>query len=908
MSVTETVKAEKDINGIIHSIQQDIAQAYSAKLDMECKMKLECKKGDAVKSALLKLEKSSKKSQKRIDQSTCCLVSLEKDLSQLKILLDPNDTNELEAWEEKWKYINEAVSVLTLHGVDINEKMKERHDLQNSIEEMESANGELRNEFEEISNRKFGLQHSIQAATEEIEELLIMVESNKKDKMDMPTHIDPRLNIVSHFISTGVCIGWLYDTAHINNEDMTKAINVCLESILRNTVVVKTRMDAVTVIDELRNRRAGRIRCEVISDHRPQHRSMKVSGHVPLRTFVDVTDDSCVDIWDNICAKWAIMVDEKNTWQIKNLGINIVSMRGDIYAADGEIRVASASSRLEHWMLRSEKENVPKKRSTCKGTCASITRRPEDIQRTCTDLKKKRSKEQKELADTSKRILSIQSTIRNNESLKQKFETSISTIDKKLENLNNLIQTQEKNLEELKKHADGGCDGELQTTYEKYNELKIEIIKTQRMIEHDRKDILKFKSQYEHHESQMLGLKAAIESYEKSINDQNINIIEMETRHEDTKVSADAIAASLCERKKEENEHRENLETQKKTLQGIRESIATLRKEQQGYIDAKSNALCEFKKIQSTLSGHRSEGTVEHSSDEGWWSPEADMILQELADIGWDAECHAYYSRFQNLKNMDVPKGEELVHDEIWDNHDRPPNDWESSRVNAAARFQGILNFEEIRGAIVCHRDRSRLEGELLVSRDEANDLEHLLSERVKERCHGLTQIVLEMNATASALFDDLTGHTGRLVMQHTHPDNYLSSSIGQITISVQPDEVSPWTSLHQLSAGQKAQIISCISLASILLGTGNVKLSPIIWMDELDSSMDARAVSKLQGILRSKFSKSNDISLIVVSHRPNMFTGASRIIGVYRSTLGASTVAYMDFENSGDGVNETVV
>eukprot|EP01091_Cochliopodium_minus_P001227 TRINITY_DN11095_c0_g1_i1.p1 TRINITY_DN11095_c0_g1~~TRINITY_DN11095_c0_g1_i1.p1 ORF type:complete len:427 (-),score=161.79 TRINITY_DN11095_c0_g1_i1:452-1732(-) len=142
------------------------------------------------------------------------------------------------------------------------------------------------------------------------------------------------------------------------------ALNSVLSGVIKSTVLVKTRKDADDCVNYFSSNKIGVVRVEILGEHNKAPSTKNLPGLIPLfNTLSFVKSDTSTsqkisNLFEELTNKWYILSDENNHDPISYLrkyNVNIVSLEGETYKSDGEIRSRKGGSSSDESFLISEK-------------------------------------------------------------------------------------------------------------------------------------------------------------------------------------------------------------------------------------------------------------------------------------------------------------------------------------------------------------------------------------------------------------------------------------------------------------------------------------------------------------------------------------------------------------------------
>ena len=158
--------------------------------------------------------------------------------------------------------------------------------------------------------------------------------------------------------------GWLNELAWAQ-EGYSISLNAVLKSSLANVVVVQSRSDAIQLIDACRHANVGPITCDVLDEIPNRERQEADSrssnlrvGRIDLQAlieFLDFTDDRYRPVFAARLQNWFLVADEaaslaamKSTPEVRGEAPNIVTLSGDMFLGDGELRTDARASKVRN--------------------------------------------------------------------------------------------------------------------------------------------------------------------------------------------------------------------------------------------------------------------------------------------------------------------------------------------------------------------------------------------------------------------------------------------------------------------------------------------------------------------------------------------------------------------------------
>jgi len=157
--------------------------------------------------------------------------------------------------------------------------------------------------------------------------------------------------------------GWLNELAWAR-EGYSICLNAVLKNSLANVVVVQSRKDAIELVDACRDANIGPITCDVLDEipNREQRYGADTysagnlcvggSNLKALIDFVDCTDDRFRPVFAARLQNWFLVADEAealaaitSSSKVRGAAPNIVTLSGDMFLGDGEVRTDARASK-----------------------------------------------------------------------------------------------------------------------------------------------------------------------------------------------------------------------------------------------------------------------------------------------------------------------------------------------------------------------------------------------------------------------------------------------------------------------------------------------------------------------------------------------------------------------------------
>ena len=305
------------------------------------------------------LSGEKKRNEKNLKNLENQINDLKNSINSKKIEINENE-NKNQINEEEKKRITELKNIISLKQKNFeqtlnsftkyknkkeklrNEKLeleKELFQKKEQLREIEIEKQKTKTEKDENSEEKNKIEKQIKKLKEKFENL-------SNDKPNKMIEIVKKLEKNLGFCKT-------LNALVFTKKPYLFSLNTVFFSILKNTIVVKTREDANQCIKYFTENKLGVVRVEILDEYKKSEIEKEVKNLTPLINlieFVDIQDfqlkQSVFHLFNHLTRNWFLFHENnnKNTDPIyyikKYNNINVVTLEGDIFKSEGEIRTS----------------------------------------------------------------------------------------------------------------------------------------------------------------------------------------------------------------------------------------------------------------------------------------------------------------------------------------------------------------------------------------------------------------------------------------------------------------------------------------------------------------------------------------------------------------------------------------
>eukprot|EP00916_Digyalum_oweni_P010147 GHVL01017032.1.p1 GENE.GHVL01017032.1~~GHVL01017032.1.p1 ORF type:complete len:511 (+),score=129.56 GHVL01017032.1:181-1713(+) len=181
----------------------------------------------------------------------------------------------------------------------------------------------------------------------------------------------------------------LRSSAKCADSIFVKAVNCALNWNLSNSVIVDCRKTAIEVCSYFRKLNIGVVNCQILDEEKSKSMSSNPPpGVKKLIDLISIEKEESVPVWEKICQNWWFAEKKEQGPPVsKKYKINIVTMDGDVFKADGEI-CSSGRTATNHILLPAVSEDKKQKKYSNKDEIMDCKRQLENKEENLEKLKK----------------------------------------------------------------------------------------------------------------------------------------------------------------------------------------------------------------------------------------------------------------------------------------------------------------------------------------------------------------------------------------------------------------------------------------------------------------------------------------------------------------------------------------
>ncbi|HKL85991.1 MAG TPA: AAA family ATPase [Treponemataceae bacterium] len=393
--------------------------------------------------------------------------------------------------------------------------------------------------------------------------------------------------------------------------------------------------------------------------------------------------------------------------------------------------------------------------------------------------------------------------------------------------------------------------------------------------------------------SENTDLVRKIDEYRKTLEGLRLNRIQMKTQSEAAEEQARLIRRELASQEAALRELENELYTEQKRLDDIREQLEEIESELAS-IEYKGKTLTtELEKLETDISSRNSDVSSKQNALKSR-TAEMGKIQGQLEKLHMDlamseTEIRNIKDNFRESHSRDLMEYEERMFAINTPAADLREN---LSKARQALKDLGSVNLMAVEEFAEAKERYDFLNNQILDLQKARDDLRRITEEIRAESTELFLSTYNKIKKNFHNMFRRLFGG-GRGEIRLSDPSNVLESGID---IFAQPPG-KRLENISLLSGGEKS-----MTAVSLLFATYMVKPSPFCLLDEIDAALDEQNVTRFVHALREF---ANVSQYIIITHNKKTVMGASTMLGVTMEESGVTKVITIKLENESQRVEE---
>lgn len=384
-----------------------------------------------------------------------------------------------------------------------------------------------------------------------------------------------------------------------------------------------------------------------------------------------------------------------------------------------------------------------------------------------------------------------------------------------------------------------------------------------------------------------------IDEYRKTLEGLRLNRVQMKTQSEAAEEQARLIRRELASQEAALRELENELFTESKRLEDIREQIDEIEGEIASIEHRGRTLTSELEKLESDISSRNTDVSSKQNALKNRTSEMA-KIQGQLEKYHMDlamseTEIRNIKDNFREAHSRDLMEFEERMFA-----INTPAGELRERLASArqALKDLGSVNLMAVEEFAETKERYDFLNGQIADLQKARDDLRRITEEIRAESTELFLATYNKIKKNFHNMFRRLFGG-GRGEIRLSDPSNVLESGID---IFAQPPG-KRLENISLLSGGEKS-----MTAVSLLFATYMVKPSPFCLLDEIDAALDEQNVTRFVNALREF---ANVSQYIVITHNKKTVMGASTMLGVTMEESGITKVITIKLENEADRHND---
>jgi len=412
-------------------------------------------------------------------------------------------------------------------------------------------------------------------------------------------------------------------------------------------------------------------------------------------------------------------------------------------------------------------------------------------------------------------------------------------------------------------------------------------------IQQNRSEIAKKRETIAALKAENTDLVAKIDEYRKTLEGLRLNQVQMKTQSGAAEEQGRLIRRELASQEAQLRDLENELFTEQKRLEDIREQIADIESELATIEHRGKTLTAELEKLEGEISSRHSDvagkqdALKARTAEMGKAQSQLEKLHMDLAMS--ETEIRNIKENFRESHSRDLMEFEERmfqINTPAGELRERLAAARQSLKDIGSVNLMAVEEFAETKERY------DFLNNQIADLQKARDDLRRITEEIRAESTELFLATYNKIKKNFHNMFRRLFGG-GRGEIRLVDPANVLESGID---IYAQPPG-KKLENISLLSGGEKS-----MTAVSLLFATYMVKPSPFCLLDEIDAALDEQNVTRFVNALREF---ANVSQYIVITHNKKTVMGAGTMLGVTMEESGVTKVIAIKLENEADKHNE---